>query len=191
MQGSKVSGGATGNTIRRCVNGFFEDQQCQFGCNNGATTCNACQGNGSTCINNGSARQVCTNGQIQTQQCPMGCVAGQCSNCNGPQCDQNGQIRDCNNGQLGAARSCDDGNACNGAERCNNNRCTIVGQPLRSYVKAGSHGLSAGAPPLCWPPKRTASSLARISRTFPCSCRRIFRRFPAPVCWRIRTSATG
>ena len=116
-----------GNTIRRCVNGFFQDQSCQFGCNQGATSCNTCQGNGSSCLSNGM-EQRCVNGQLKTRQCPMGCVAGQCASCNGAQC-QGDQIRDCNNGQLGGAKSCDDGNDCNGPERCANNRCTIVGQP--------------------------------------------------------------
>jgi hypothetical protein len=118
-----------GNTIRRCSGGFFQDTFCQLGCNQGTTTCNTCQGNGSSCLPNG-VEQRCVGGQFQTRQCPMGCVAGQCANCNGAQC-QGDQIRDCNNGQLGGARSCDDGNACNGAERCSNNRCAIVGQPLR------------------------------------------------------------
>jgi hypothetical protein len=116
-----------GNTIRRCANGFFQDQPCQFGCNNGATSCNTCQGNGSTCINNGT-RQACINGQLQNQQCPMGCVANQCANCNGSQC-QGDQIRDCNNGQLAGARSCDDGDVCNGVQACRNNRCEQIAPP--------------------------------------------------------------
>jgi len=43
---------------------------------------------------------------------------------------QDGQIRDCNNRQLGPARSCNDGSACNDNEGCVNNRCQAVSGPL-------------------------------------------------------------
>jgi len=51
-----------------------------------AISCNACQGNGSSCINNGTTEQRCVGGQFQARQCPMGGVGGQCASCNGAQC---------------------------------------------------------------------------------------------------------
>src|SRR6185436_5594195 len=138
-----------GNTIRRCVNGFFQDQTCQFGCNAGSQQCNACQGSGTTC-SNGNTQQQCVNGQFANTNCPLGCVAGRCANCNTGQCNNN-QFRACNNGQLANAvtcqdpanpcigpscnpqtgcgqanltgNSCSDGNACNGNETCQNGAC--------------------------------------------------------------------
>jgi len=109
-----------GNIIRTCVNGFFQDQTCQFGCNAGATTCNTCQGGGPTCIN-GTTQQSCVNGRQQNTNCPMGCVAGQCANCNAAQCFNGNQRRACNNGQLGAATNCAQGQTCSGQGVCSFN----------------------------------------------------------------------
>jgi hypothetical protein len=114
-----------GNTLRRCVNGFFQDQDCALGCTAGSTSCNACQGTGSTCLENGS-EQRCVNGQFQNIDCPMGCVAGQCANCTVSQCFNSDQIRSCNNGQLGPPSSCSDNNICNGVEFCAANSCNTA-----------------------------------------------------------------
>jgi hypothetical protein len=117
-----------GNTIRRCVDGFFQDQSCQLGCNTNSTQCNACQGNGTSC-SNGNTQQSCVNGQFTSSNCPQGCVAGRCANCTASRCANGNQRQECLNGQFQNPTSCSDGNACNGNEGCLNGNCT-AGQTL-------------------------------------------------------------
>jgi hypothetical protein len=112
-----------GNTVRRCVNGFFQDQFCAQGCNAGATQCNNCTGNATSCTT-GTTQQQCVNGQFVNTNCPQGCVAGRCASCNQGQCSGN-SFRACTNGQLAAAVTCTDtdrnpcvGAACNAATGC-------------------------------------------------------------------------
>jgi hypothetical protein len=146
-----------GNTIRRCVNGFFQDQFCAQGCNAGATQCNNCTGNATSCTT-GTTQQQCVNGQFVNTNCAQGCVAGRCASCSVGQCSGD-NFRACTNGQLAAAvlcpdtdrspcsggvcnpvsgcgtgpepagTSCSDNNACNGNETCNANGICNSGAP--------------------------------------------------------------
>ncbi|HEU4577224.1 MAG TPA: hypothetical protein VFS67_03145 [Polyangiaceae bacterium] len=70
--------------------------------------------------------RLCQNNQVVVTPCEFGCSNGRCNECQGnqTQCVGNSQIRRCVNGFYGAPTSCSDGNACNGAETCQNNQCT-------------------------------------------------------------------
>lgn len=88
----------SGNTIQRCVAGFFEERPCELGCTAGATTCNDCTA--SQCANDAQIRS-CNNGQLDP---PNNCSDNNV--CNGLEFCANNR---CNNA---APLPCDDGNPC-------------------------------------------------------------------------------
>ncbi len=103
-------------TIKKCVNGKFETENCEFGCYSGA--CGECFSDAKDC--QGDVPVICRNGRYETSgsACALGCNEGICNECN-------------------------DNSDCSPSQACSNHSCITVAQCSSNEKKCDGNKLLA------------------------------------------------